>query len=259
MQVLSLVTPLIITYNEEANIARTLNGLAWAKRILVVDSGSTDNTLAIISSFSQVEVFKRKFDTFADQCNFGLSQITTRWCLSLDADHIVTDQFRDELVGIIATLPADIVAVRTEFRYLVYGKPLRGSLLPPRLNLIRPQHGCYQNDGHSHHFIPNGPISSMHHPLLHDDRKPLDRWLCAQQRYLSQESTKLLSTPRDQLSFADRIRLKHVIAPIIVPLLSLVWHRGLLDGWRGWFYAMQRAYAEILLSLMLWEARHGHR
>ena len=50
------VTPLIITFNEAANIARTLNKLTWAKRIVIIDSGSTDETLSIISAYPQAEV-----------------------------------------------------------------------------------------------------------------------------------------------------------------------------------------------------------
>lgn len=98
----------------------------------------------------------------------------------------------------------------------------------------------------------------MRQPILHDDRKPLWRWLSSQQGYLQQEADKLCTTPSDQLSMADRLRQRHVIAPFAVLLLCLIWHRGLLDGWRGWFYAFQRLYVETLLSLMLWEARHGH-
>ena len=253
---LSQVTPLILTFNEEANIGRSLAGLAWADRIVVVDSGSNDRTLEILARHPQVEVVHRRFDSFADQCNFGLSLIRTPWCLSLDADHVVTPAFQAELARLIAQAPAELAAVRTPFRYCVHGRPLRGSLLPPRVNLLRPGRGRYVNDGHGHQFLPDGPAITMRQPLLHDDRKPLSRWLAAQQRYLEQETDKLLITPRHQLSRADRLRLRHVVAPVVVPLLCLIWHRGVLDGWRGWFYAFQRMYVETLLSLMLWEARH---
>jgi glycosyltransferase involved in cell wall biosynthesis len=255
---LTQVTPLVITFNEEANIRRTLAGLSWAQRILVIDSGSTDRTLELLAAVPQVEVIHRPFDSFAEQCNFGLSMIHTTWCLSLDADHVVTAAFQVELAQLIATALDTLVAVRTPFRYLVHGRPLRGSLLPPRINLLRPGHGRYVNDGHGHQFLPDGPTITMRQPLLHDDRKPLARWLAAQQRYLVQETDKLLSSPRSQLSLADRLRLRNWVAPIAVPLLCLFWHRGLLDGWRGWFYAFQRMYVESLLSLMLWEARHDH-
>ena len=53
------ITPIIITYNEEANIARTLDRLIWARRILVIDSGSTDGTLDIIRSYPRAEVVHR--------------------------------------------------------------------------------------------------------------------------------------------------------------------------------------------------------
>ena len=99
---LSRVTPLVITYNEESNIARTLEGLRWAERILVIDSGSTDRTLELLAEVPQVEVVHRPFDSFAEQCNFGLSLIRTPWCLSLDADHRITPAFQAELAQLIA-------------------------------------------------------------------------------------------------------------------------------------------------------------
>ncbi|MCT0225925.1 glycosyltransferase family 2 protein [Synechococcus sp. CS-1328] len=252
---LDQITPLILTFNEEANIGRTLEGLRWAQRIVVVDSGSTDATLTILADFPQVEVVTRAFDSFARQANFGLGLINTPWCLSLDADHGITAAFRIELAHLIADVEPEVDAVRTPFRYLVYGRPLRSSLLPPRINLMRPASGTYVDDGHAHRFVPQGHVIALHEPVLHDDRKPLDRWLDSQRRYLHLEVQKLLSTPQQQLSRADRLRKRHLIAPFAVLLLCLVWHRGLLDGWRGWFYAFQRTYVELLFSLILWEAR----
>ena len=82
---LEQVTPLIITYNEEANIRRTLSKLTWANKILVVDSGSTDATLDIAKSSDKVEIIHRPFDDCASQWNFGLEHVGTAWVLSLDA------------------------------------------------------------------------------------------------------------------------------------------------------------------------------
>lgn len=250
---LDLVTPLVIVYNEEANIRRTLASLAWAPRVVVVDSGSTDNTLTIMSEFHNVDVFRRSFDTFAAQCNYGLSLIRTPWCLSLDADHIVTHQFYNEMFEILSTAPDDVTAIYTPFRYLVFGKPLRGTLLPCRFNLVRPLGGAYLDDGHAHRFVPVGSTMSMRKPIHHDDRKSLDRWLASQHRYQRIEAHKLLKSPNHLLSLSDRLRKFYVIAPVAVLLICLVRHGGLLDGWRGLYYALQRVYAELLLSLMLLE------
>ena len=86
------ITPLLITFNEAPNIARTLDKLGWARRIVVVDSGSSDGTLEILARYPQVALFTRAFDSFADQCNFGLAQVQTEWALSLDADYELSDR-----------------------------------------------------------------------------------------------------------------------------------------------------------------------
>lgn len=250
---LEQVTPLLITFNEEANIGRTLAGLSWARRIVVIDSGSTDGTLPILRRQPAVEVVQRPFDSFADQCNHGLSLIATPWCLSLDADHVVPQAFVEEMAQLLHARGEELDAVLTPFRYLVHGRALRGTLLPPRFNLVRIGGGQYVNDGHAHRFLPSGRTATLRSAIDHDDRKPLSRWLAAQAGYVMQECDKLQRTPLQQLSRADRLRRLHVIAPFAVPLICLVWHRGILDGWRGWYYAFQRMVAELLLSLMLWD------
>ena len=203
----------------------------------------------------QVEVVHRPFDTFAGQCNHGLSLIETPWCLSLDADHRLTPGFVREMAQVLQRLDPDVDAILTPFRYLVAGRPLRGTLLPPRFNLVRIGGGHYVDDGHAHRFVPLGPTVALRQPILHDDRKPLCRWLAAQQHYLEQECDKLLSTPMGALNLTDRLRLLHVVVPFAAPFVCLVCRGGLLDGWRGWFYAFQRLYVEVLFSLLLWERR----
>ena len=115
--------------------------------------------------------------------------------------------------------------------------------------------GYYHDDGHTQDLILKGRCGDLQQPILHDDRKPLSRWLWAQNRYLRLEADKLLQTPSSQLSRADRLRKHTVLAPFAVFFICLLWQRSLLDGWRGWFYALQRLYAELLLALMLLEAR----
>ena len=83
------ITPLILTCNEAANIRRTLSKLDWADRIVIIDSGSIDETLEIVCEYPQAEIIYRPFENFADQCNFGLAQISTPWVLSLDADFLM--------------------------------------------------------------------------------------------------------------------------------------------------------------------------
>jgi len=246
------VTPLILTYNESPNISRTLQQLTWAKSIIVIDSYSTDETLDILYSYPQVQVFQRKFDSFAAQCNFGLGKIDSEWVLSLDADYILTDELINEIKALSSASDLDSYSVR--FKYCVFGKPLRGTLLPPRKVLYKKAKVIYQDDGHAHRVNIEGTFKLLSAYIHHDDRKPLSRWLWAQDRYMAIETKKLLATPERELSLGDRLRKQKILAPLIILFYCLIIKGGNLDGWHGWYYALQRVLAEILLSIHLIEA-----
>lgn len=245
---LSSITPLVLTYNEEANIGRVLDRLTWADRILIIDSHSTDRTLEILAAYPQVEVIQRPFESFADQCNFGLKNVESEWVLSLDADYVCPTELPDELE---ATPEKVADAYSARFRYCVFGKPLRGTLYPPRTVLYRRSAARYEQDGHAHRVSIDGRVGMLESTIDHDDRKPLDAWLNAQRRYARQEATKLLQTPVDELGTPDRIRRMKVAAPVLAPLYALVAKGNILNGRAGMYYALQRAYAELLLSIEL--------
>lgn len=251
---LEKITPLILTYNEAPNIAYTLKCLTWADNIIAIDSFSTDETLDILYSIPQVQVFQRQFDSFAAQCNYGLSKITSEWVLSLDADYILTD----ELINEIKALPveSDLDGYSVKFKYCVFGKPLRGTLLPPRKVLYKRGKAIYQDDGHAHKVWVQGKSAMLSSYIHHDDRKSLSRWLWAQDRYILIEVKKLLETPVNNLSWGDRIRKQKVLAPFIILIYCLILKGGIFDGWRGWYYAFQRVLVEILLAIRLIETEN---
>ena len=249
---LDQITPLIITFNEAPNLRRTLERLDWAKRIVVVDSFSTDETLQILRANPRVEVFQRSFESFATQCNFGLKQVTTKWVLSLDADYILTDEFLDELRALPESTPLNSFRVR--FKYCVFGRPLSGTLYPPRNVLYRREKAVNHQDGHAHRVVVQGNEGTLSSYILHDDQKPLDRWIASQSQYTQAEVLKLTRSPATSLlSRSDRIRQSKLLAPLLVFLYCLILKGGLKDGWAGLYYAYQRAVAEMLLSMRLIE------
>jgi glycosyltransferase involved in cell wall biosynthesis len=250
---LAAITPVILTYNEAANIGRTLQRLTWANRIVVVDSFSTDETLEILARYPQVEVYQRQFDTHATQWNYGLSLVETPWVLSLDADYCLSDDLVDELTNLNPAGEADCFMV--PFQYCVFGKPLRGNILPPRAALFRRDRATYIDDGHTQLLKCWGTIAVLKHPILHDDRKSLNRWLWAQDRYALLEVQKQLNTPTENLGWSDRIRRIPGLSSPIILVYCLILKRGILDGWAGWYYAFQRIVAELILSIRLIEAR----
>jgi len=243
---LSRITPLLLTYNEEANISRALERLAWAERIIVVDSHSTDDTLEILRDHTNVEVFKRDFDNHRDQWNYGLEQINTRWVLTLDADYMLSDAFVEELRRLVPQSEG----YYAPFEYCVFGQPLRTSLYPPRCALLRVEKGHYVLDGHTQRLKLDGEAATLDAPIYHDDRKSLGAWLDAQERYTKAEIAKYAEQAVPQLSFADRLRTMK-LAPPLVFLYCLLGKGLILDGKPGWYYTLERTYAEILLALQL--------
>jgi glycosyltransferase involved in cell wall biosynthesis len=248
------ITPLILTYNEAPNIDRTLQQLKWAKEIIIIDSYSTDETLEIVSAYPQAKVIQHPFESFANQCNFGLSQVSSEWVLSIDADYILSQELIDEIVAL--SDDPEIDAYIVPFKYCVYGKPLRGTLYPPRKVLYRHEKVVYKNDGHAHRAIVDGNVRLLTQYIYHDDRKPLGRWLWAQDRYMIIESKKLLETPDRELSWSDRLRKYKIFAPFIILIYCLILKGGIFDGWQGWYYAFQRTLAELLLSIHLIELEY---
>lgn len=90
------VSVIIITLNEEMIIEKCLSKLSWADEILVIDSGSTDQTVAICEKMG-AKVIHNKFINFGIQKQFALNQTKNKWVLSLDADEILSDGLITEI------------------------------------------------------------------------------------------------------------------------------------------------------------------
>ena len=99
----------------------------------------------------------------------------------------------------------------------------------------------------------------LNNSIYHDDRKPLGRWLWAQDRYMIIEAKKLKETPSNELSFGDRLRKKKIIAPFIVLFYCLILKGGIWDGWQGWYYAFQRMLTELILAIRLIETEENNK
>lgn len=249
------VTGVVLTYNEAPNIARTLERLAWLPDIVVVDSGSSDDTREIAARFPNVRVFVRPMTTLAAQWTYAIEEtgITTEWVLALDADYIVTDGLAREIQQ-LTPLP-EVGGYRAAFDYCVDGRPLRCGAYPPVTVLYRRAGARYEQDGHAQRVRVQGEVRPLIHRMHHDDRKSLSHWLGSQANYMRLEAEKLCTVPASSLGLVDRLRRWLVITPVAMFVYCYFVRLGVLDGRAGLYYSLQRAAAEVILSLFLLRRR----
>lgn len=163
------LTAIVIAKNEAHQIAACIAALGFAPHVLVVDSGSVDDTRAIAGSLG-AEVAVHPFTDFADQRNFGLGHVRTEWALMIDADERVTPALAVEIVEAIAKAsgPSNVAAFRIMRRNYFMGRPLtRCRSASERLTrLMRPTRAKYVNAVHETPVV-DGEIRDLAAPMEH--------------------------------------------------------------------------------------------
>lgn len=245
------ITPLVITYNEEQNIGRTLATLHWANRVVVLDSGSTDATARIARTFANVDWRSRAFDSFKGQYEYGIhsTDIDTEYILALDADMSMSPEAIEEIERRFLTQRFD--GGIFSFCYCIMGHPLSGSLYPAQTRLFRRNSVSVIQVGHGHSFEVAGSLYRFGAPLLHDDRKPIERWLSSQISYSAQEAERLSTGTAKRWHDWPRRR---GIMPLLVFLLAYLKAGGPLKGASSLRYAYECTLYESLLAIRLLSA-----
>jgi glycosyltransferase involved in cell wall biosynthesis len=242
------VTPIVLTRDEGENLERTLRSLAWARRVLVLDSGSTDRTEAIAQAQPNVVFDAREFKGWGEQWTHALRHpaVEDRWVLALDADMVVPEDFVKELRE--RFVPGAYAGGRVRFRYAVGGRTLFGSLYPPDLRVLDRERARAAGHGHRHVFEVDGPVYKFRSRVLHDDRKGLDRFVATQLGYAAREEARIRAG--EGLRWRDRLRRRGWLAPWVFALAYLR-AGGPLKGRAALRYAHERALYEALLALRL--------
>ncbi len=248
----SKITPLILTYNEEPNIGRTLDSLRWADRVVVLDSGSVDRTEEIARNFRNVDWKTRKFDSFKAQTEYGIhsTDIRTDYVLALDADMAVSKELAGEIEE--RFLNHRFAGGLVQFRYCVDGHPLSNSLYPAQIRLFEPKRVEVLQVGHGHNFQVEGSIYKFKSVLYHDDRKPIARFLSTQLSYSSIEAERTRAGyPR---RWHDQLR-QYGLMPPLAAMSAYIRAGGPFGGIAAIRYAYERALYECLLAIRLMSAR----
>lgn len=171
-----MLSVIVITKNEAAHIGRCLQSVCWADEIIVLDSGSDDDTVAICRHYTD-RVYETDWPGFGIQKQRALELAQGDWVLSIDADEVVSAELRQEI---------EMALVQTQFngyeipRLSSYcGKQIRhGGWWPDYvLRLFRRNAGYFTDSVVHERIVVQGEMGQLTSPLLHDAFVNLDEVL----------------------------------------------------------------------------------
>lgn len=273
------VSVLVLTRNEQANIAACLESVQWAGEVFVVDSFSTDGTPAIAGR-SGAKVYLHAFEGYATQRNWALDHLpfSNDWVLMLDADERVPSALAAEIARVVRA-PANLHAgFYLRFRHIFLGRWLRHGGLHTTwvLRLFRRRLVRLEERPLNEHAILDGTAGYLREPFDHDDRKPLSEWVAKHNRYAGLEAEEFFKETlaggygssirvRYWGSQAERKRwiklkiwnrLPLLLRPFLFFFRNYFLQLGFLDGRAGLIYhVLWSFWYPFLISASILEAR----
>ena len=245
------ISAFIIACDEAAKIEAALASVAFCDEVVVVDSGSTDDTIAI-SRRMGARVIQHPWQGYAKQKQFALDQCQYAWCLNIDADERVTPVLRDAILAVLRH-PGKAVAYALTGRNYFLGKMVPMQMrLESHVRLFRADAVCYTTDKLVHErVVVSGPIASLPGYIAHDAKETIA---------VFQQDIEAYSTLRAAEKKANKQRPSISKLGLIFPLTFIkkyLLQRACLFGVRGLILATMEAYYAFLKEAKLWEQYHN--
>jgi glycosyltransferase involved in cell wall biosynthesis len=221
----------IITFNEEANIVRTLASVkAIADEIVLVDCGSTDRTVALAESYG-ARVFVEPWRGFAPQKNFCLAKGTCDWVLSLDADEEVSLELAASIAALKAapdTYAFDGYEVARRNLYLRRWLKRAGYYPDRKLRLVRRSMGQFTLRAVHEDMVTAGRVGRLSGDLIHHAYPTLESFIEHSNRYSSLAAEMVVAEGRPSWSV-----LNILVRPVVRFVYNYFFRLGFLDGREG--------------------------
>ena len=241
------VTVTVITFNEAAHIRAALESVAWADEIIVVDSESTDDTVALARPLATT-VIVRPWPGYVAQKNFAAAQATHDWILSIDADERVSPPLGDDLRALLAAGPA-AAGYRLPRVTFHLGRWIRSTDWYPDYQLrFYDRRRARWTGRHVHESVAaDGPVVDLRGELLHYAYRDLAHHLQTMDRYTTLAARQMHEDGR-RAGWLDL-----ALHPPAAFLRNYVLRGGFRDGVPGLVISAMNARYVGLKFAKLWE------
>lgn len=240
------ISALVLTFNEEDNIARCLSSLSFCREILVVDSGSSDRTVEIASDFTDKVLF-HPIEGHGPQLNWGIERAEHDWVLSLDADEEISPPLRTSIEN-LSPVPG-ITGYYINRRNFYLGRWIKHSGWYPQyiLRLFNRNFGaCNEASIHKSIFV-EGKTARLEGDIFHYSYRNLSHHLSKINQYTT-------SIAEERWREGKRFNpLKAVFAPPAEFVKKYLLKGGFLDGFPGFALAITSSYYSFLKQIKLFE------
>lgn len=273
------ISIVILSYNEELNIEQCLKrARALTERIVIVDSFSTDNTLAICKEYA-CEIHQHAFVNHAEQLNWALENISfeTEWILRLDADEYLSDELIDELKQKLPALGDEVTGLSFRRRVYFMNKWIRFGGYYPTI-LLRAWRNkkayCEQRWMDEHMRLTEGKSVCLQHDMVDDNAKNLHWWIGKHNEYATKEAIehlnnkyqlitattvepRLFGTQEQRKRWLKEKAYAYIplgLRPFVYFIYRYIFRLGFLDGFRGLlFHVLQGFWYRFLVDAKVYE------
>lgn len=243
------LSAVVIAFNEERNIRRCVESLAFAAEVIVVDSESRDSTREIAESLG-ARVVVAPWRGYSDQKNLALTFAKHDWVLSIDADEEVSPELREEILSRLSSAEsASVVAFTVPRKTIHFQRWIRfGGWYPNRLTrLFRKSQGCWAGGFLHEYWDTRGLVQPLKHPLNHFSFYDLADQIDRNNHYSSLGAEKLLA---EHKAFSV---VKLLTKPVTKFLELYLLKQGFRDAMPGFIIAVSAAFSVFLKWAKLWE------
>lgn len=240
------LSAIVITKNEARNIKRCLRSLVnWVDEIIILDSGSTDNTVAICQQFTS-QVYITDWPGYGPQKNRALQLAKSHWILSIDADEWVSPKLNGEISRAIRKLQIQGYYIPRLNMFCGHFQRYGDAAHDKVLRLFQKHAGKFSEDIVHEKLICSGKTAILKNRLFHNSYRTRYEWAQQMQKYA--EMSALLRYKQGKKSYL----WKALLNSAWIFFRSYILRQGFRDGATGLLFACLNAKSSFQKNIMVW-------